>query len=113
MYEESVNLSAMIGGNSKFILISYSSLEELLNKISNIFEKEIKQAILNTISNKRIDKIISKKTTNILRNDKTWQLDTISYKDEQKYYQITFYTQNKSKSLIKNIQRESSINVIY
>lgn len=42
MYEESVNLSAMIGGNSKFILISYSSLEELLNKICNIFEKEIK-----------------------------------------------------------------------
>lgn len=42
MYEESINLSAMIGGNSNFILIPYSTMDELLNKISNIFEKEIK-----------------------------------------------------------------------
>lgn len=34
MYEDSVNLSAMVSGNPNFILVPYASIEELLDKIT-------------------------------------------------------------------------------
>lgn len=40
MYEENANLSAMIAGNSNFVLIPYSFVEELQDKISNIKDNE-------------------------------------------------------------------------
>ena len=39
MYEESIKISAMISGNPNFIFIPYSSMDKLLNEITNIFQK--------------------------------------------------------------------------